>query len=441
MTRKNLELNDISALDFTTQCARIADAYSNDTSSVDGGIFAYLAKRLIAAEVQPGGPYSNESGKPTILLNATIGRLFLLMGHPLPSVDAYLGANVSHLTKADREALIHYQTTRSAMLRKEQSKSQQHMSYRRAAKTLSTLDEPIKTQALQFLARIEKADTTREIAAISEFTAHALADVRISTAKLRMLGEANVHSWIAYSIYDHILDEEADTALLPAANICMRIAFTQYKQALPARHPMQALVTQYFDKVDATSAWEVASCRAIVADETITIDTLPDYQRYEMLAWRSCIHILGPLVVASFTPSLSGKDLDNLLSGLHHYLIARQLGDDIHDWREDLTAGRISAVVALLLARQNLPEHSVQSLEVLTLAIQKDFLNIGAVQISELILEHVQQALAELTEAGCDSSSELIGLVRRLERMANESIRHQQRFTNFQSEYTVAEST
>lgn len=159
-----------------------------------------------------------------------------------------------------------------------------------------------------------------------------------------------------------------------------------------------------------------------------------------MLAWRSCIHILGPLIVASFTPSLSGKDLDTLTSGLHHYLIARQLGDDIHDWREDLTAGRISAVVALLLARQNLPEHSVLRLEALTRAIQKDFLNIGVVQISELILEHARQAFAELTAAGCNSSSELIDLTRRLERMASESVRHQRRFTSFQDEYKSADA-
>lgn len=434
MTQKNLALNDISSLDFTTQCARIADAYSTDASSVDGSIFAYLAKLLIAAEVQPGGPYSDESGKPTIQLNATIGRLFLLMGRPLPSVDTYLDANASDLTKADREALILYQAARRAMPHKEQSKPQ-HMSYRRAVKTLSALEEPVRTQALQFLGRIEKADTTREIAAISEFTAHALADVRISPAKLHILGEANVHSWIAYSIYDHILDKEADSALLPAANICMRIALAQYKQVLPARHPLQPLITQYFNKVDSISAWEITSCRAVVADGAITIDTLPDYQQYEVLAWRSCVHILGPLIVASFTPSLSGKDLDNLTSGLHHYLVARQLGDDIHDWREDLTVGRISAVVALLLARQGLPEHSVQRLEVLTPAIQKDFLNIGALQISELILEHARQAFAELTEAGCNSSSELIGLIHRLERMANESIRHQQRFIRFQGEY------
>lgn len=432
--QKNLALKDISALDFTNQCARIADTYSSDASLVDGDIFAHLATRLIAAEIRPGGPYRDEGGRPTVQLNATIGRLFLLMGKTLPNVDKYLHTPHDHLSDADRSALDYYRATQNTMMHTTRHRQKQHPSYARAIKTLSGLDEPVRAQALQFLARVEAADTTSEIASIAGFTKRALVNVAISPAKLQLLGEANVHSWIAYTIYDHILDKEAGAALLPAANICMRIAFTKYKQALPARHPMQMLIAQYFDKVDAISAWEVTSCRFEVADEIITIHALPDYQQYEALAWRSCIHILGPLIVAASSP-MSATQAKQFTKGLHHYLIARQLGDDIHDWREDLAAGRISAVVALLLARQNIEGGYARSLAELIPVIQKDFLYAGAAQISKLILHHTERAFSELTAAGCDSTSELIGLVTRLERMANESIRHQQRFVGFQDRY------
>jgi len=438
MTINNLlKLNDIQGLDFTTLCVRIADAYSNDASSVNGDVFAYLAKRLIAAEIQPGGPYNDETGQLTVRLNAAIGRLFLLMGHPLPNVDAYLNRTDGPLTRGDREALRHYHMTRREALQKEKSSPKRHTSYRHAARTLTALDEPARTQGLQFLARIEAADTTREIAAISQFTMHALQGSNISSAKLNTLGEANVHTWIAYTIYDHIIDKEADTALLPTANICMRLALAAYKRTLPPRHPLQQLITEYFYKVDAVSAWEITSCRFTVADGLIHIRALPDYQQYDTLAWRSCIHILGPLIVASLT----AQDTEHLTSGLRHYLIARQLGDDIHDWREDLTAGRISAVVASLLVRQKIQEHSTYSLDVLVPAIQEDFLEVGAIEVSKLILHHTSRALSELTLAGCDPSSELMGLVHRLERMANESIRHQQRFVSFHGEYGATAET
>lgn len=436
MTQKNLELSDALALDFTELCARIADAYSHDATSVDGSIFAYLAKRLIAAEIQSGGPYNDESDNPTIRLNAAIGRLFFLMGRSLPNVDAYLDTASPQPSTADHEALELYKAARKDVLHKENKHSKQHTSYRRAIKTLTALEDPVKTQALHFLERIEAADTTREIAAISHFTKRAIKNTLVSPTQLNVLGEANVHSWIAYTIYDHILDKEADAALLPAANVCMRLALAHYQKALPARHPLQPLIVKYFDKVDTISAWEVTSCRFPVADNSIRIQSLPNYQDYEALAWRSCIHILGPLIVAALSPSSSAKNSKHLVAGLHHYLIARQLGDDIHDWREDLMAGRITAVVALLLARQELQENSLHSLDDLIPIVQKDFLNAGAIQISQLILQHTKHALFELAAAGCDPSSELIDLVRRLERMANESIRHQQRFADFQNEYS-----
>lgn len=440
MTRKDLELNDISALDFTTLCTRIADAYENDKSSVDGVTFALLAQRLITAETQPGGPYTNEYGQLTVDLNAAVGRLFLLMGHPLPNVDAYLASVSGKLSDADHAALKHYKQVRDGALHTEAALPDRHVSYRHAAKTLATLEEPIKTQTLQFLARIEAADTTQEIAAISHFTELALKGASVPVAKLRALGEANVHSWIAYSIYDHILDKESDASLLPAANVCMRLALERYKQSLPVRHPLQSLITHYFDKVDTTSAWEVTACRFSIKDDFIHISELPNYEQYETLAWRSCIHILGPQIVASFASSMSHEDAKHLATGLHHYLIARQLGDDIHDWREDLTAGRISAVVALLLNRQSVLENSTQSLASLVATIQEDFLLAGAVEISNLILHHTERALSELIAAGCNPSSELIDLVHRLERMATESERHQRRFVGFRHTYSKAHS-
>ncbi len=436
MTRRNLELNEISTLDFTALCTQLADAYANDRSSVDGAVLAELAKRLIAAETQPGGPYTNEAGLITIQLNAAIGRLFLLMGHPLPNIDTYLSEASPKLSAIDHAALKHYQAARENTSSRKTQQTKQHISYRRATKTLATLDEPIKTQALQFLARIEAADTTHEIAAISEFTQRALGDTSIPLAKLHALGEANVYSWIAYSIYDHILDKEADASLLPAANVCMRLALECYKQTLPVRHSLQALIARYFDQVDTTSAWEVTSCRFAITDDTIKIGALPDYEQYEPLAWRSCIHILGPQIVASFAPSTPSKNAEHLAVGLQHYLIARQLGDDIHDWREDLLAGRISAVVALLLFRQGVREGSIHNLTALVATIQEDFLRTGAVEVSNLILQHTERALSELGAAGCDSASELIDLVQRLARMAREAAHHQQRFVSFQHTYS-----
>lgn len=442
MTQQRLELVDLAGLDFTALCQRVIEAYDTNRDALHGDIFAYLAKQLVAMEVAPGGPYRDEHGTIAITLNAIIGRLFLQMGHPLPNIEAFLTSQPrALLTKIDQRALDAYMRA----LEPKQAQgadfhSTQQAAYQRASKRISSLGEPVRTQLLTFLERIKKADTTHEIAAIALFAKDTLPDARISPATLNTLSEANIHTWIAYTIYDHILDGEADAALLPAANICMRHALQLYRQSLPIKHPLQLVITEYFNRVDIASAWEISSCRIHVHEGHISIASLPDYADYHMLAWRSCIHILGPLIVAAHT-QLSDEAISHLTKGLHHYLIARQLSDDIHDWREDVTSGHVSAVVSMLLARQSVTPDSSHDLRVLISAIQEDFLNEGVLEASTHIMNYANQSLTELLAAGCNESSELVGLVRRLKRMAEESTKQRQRFASFKQSYTTGPET
>jgi hypothetical protein len=46
---------------------------------------------------------------------------------------------------------------------------------------------------------------------------------------------------------------------------------------------------------------------------------------------------------------LDGTEVRQLQRFFHHFLIARQLNDDAHDWEDDLAQGRLTAVVDLLL--------------------------------------------------------------------------------------------
>jgi len=434
MVQNRLQLTDIAGDGLVDLCEHIMHTYRRDPSAIDGAVYARLAEQLLAAEVQPGGPYKDEAGNSTLTLNATIGRLFILIGKPLPNIDAYL-AQFSHkrLSRGDQEILKRY---RLAKTNPPETKkfSERHSAYQRAEKTLEALAEPTRTQALQFLARVETADVTGEIATFADFANEALS-ANVTTIKLNKLGEANIHSWIAYTIYDHILDKEADPMLLPVANVCMRLAINLYRQSLPVRHPLQILITDYFNRVDTTSVWELTACRLSIRDGSIIIPRLPDYKQYETLAWRSCIHILGPIIVASTT--LPAAKMDYFMKGLRHYLIARQLADDIHDWREDLAAGRISAAVALLLTRQNIGPDSIHSLEQLTVNIQKDFLQDGAEEICQLILHHTRQAHSLLIASGCKTDSSILALITRLEAMATSSMHQQTRFLEFKNAYQV----
>lgn len=437
MKQKVLKLGDVRKLDLLNLSSHIADIYSKDKTKISGALFAHLAKQLLAAEVQPGGPYRDKKGKVTPKLNAAIGRLFVLMGNPLPNIDTYLSSiDPSLLTASDRTAMKQYVATRLSITSVDESTQESSRPYRLAQKTLGRTAEPVRTQALTFLKRVESADVTNEIALFAHFTAQAF-DAHISSTKLDLLGEANIHGWIAYMIYDHIIDHEATTTLLPVANICMRLAIERYRNVLPANHPFQSQIIHYFDQVDAANAWELAHCRFEVSEATIHVQLLPDYQQREILAQRSLIHILGPIIVASLaTPLVQQPEKMELLThGLRQYLIARQLSDDIHDWKEDLGAGQVSAVVARLLQSYDVRQAIAYSLDELTSALEGEFLQQASRDMSETIAEHARCAVDDLLKVDCSPSSELIGLMTRLEDMAHASINQQSHFLDFQKEY------
>lgn len=67
-----------------------------------------------------------------------------------------------------------------------------------------------------------------------------------------------------------------------------------------------------------------------------------------MLAQRAMGHVIGPLLELRDSDKLHSQQLA-IQRGLEQYLIARQLNDDIHDWKQDVSVGQITFVVAYLL--------------------------------------------------------------------------------------------
>lgn len=188
---------------------------------------------------------------------------------------------------------------------------------------------------------------------------------RLPNDFVEKLGLANLYGWLAYTIYDDFLDEEGKPELISVANVAMRRSLDNYFQALPSDTAFHRLVRQTFDTIDSANAWELAHCRFAVRGKRLVVGTLPGYGNLSKLAERSIGHALSPLAVLA----AAGQGPDtaaarNLLKAFRHYLIARQLNDDAHDWPEDLQNGHITAVVARLLAEMKIKpgEHAIDDL-------------------------------------------------------------------------------
>lgn len=432
-----LDLSTIMNMDLADACMSIAEAYKRSNTLVSGAIFAYIAKQLIGCETAPGGPYSKDSNlysKASVRLNITIGYLFVTLGQPLSKVDTYImKLDSKKMQPAEYYLLQIYSEAKQAPnLRLQRPK--ENRPYSHAYKTLNKLGAPAREQALSFLERVHGADSTGEISAIALYTAQSIG-THIPPSILHRLGEANIYSWIAYTIYDHIIDKQTDGTNLPVANIVMRLALDRYSGLFPHDDWFQTVIAQHFDQVDNASAWELQHCRFPVLDQLATITNLPDYATHDILAERSGVHILGPLAVTrlvGYPPEKTAR----LEKGLRHYLIARQLSDDIHDWREDLAAGHASAVVARLLASQKILPNQYNVLH-LTKHLQDDFWRHSMKTINDDIVLHAKQAIEHLLAAGCQPSGKLISLVSRLIEAAKASMKERARFTEFYAAYEI----
>ena len=184
---------------------------------------------------------------------------------------------------------------------------------------------------------------------MATITAQAL-DASLDEKAVAHLNSASLNGWIAYTIYDDVIDNQPVPELISVANFALRQTEDHFHLALPGDSSFKDFVARALIIVDAANAWESTHARANVSKNVIIISTLPDYADYDQLAARSWGHVLaasGCLLIAGY--KLSSPEQASLRLFFRHYLIARQLNDDAHDWEEDLRNSQLSPAVCLLL--------------------------------------------------------------------------------------------
>jgi hypothetical protein len=222
-----------------------------------------------------------------------------------------------------------------------------------AARQCRDLPEELRRTVLELLGKLAGGGNGPEIIGLAtRFNGSLIAGLDPAPAGLLdVLGLANLYGWLAYTVYDDFLDEEGRPELLPAANTAMRKSLGGFSQALPGHQAWRQMVRRAFDDIDGANAWEQAGCRFGRRSGGLVVGRLPDYADMSKLAERSLGHALPPMaVLAAKGLDLSGASCVHVMTALRHYLIARQLNDDAHDWPDDLHSGHITAVVALILS-------------------------------------------------------------------------------------------
>ena len=186
-------------------------------------------------------------------------------------------------------------------------------------------------------------DTHGHIFALSSYFASLLKpEYSVSPALITLLNVANGYGWLAYTLYDDLLDGEGDIASLPLANTMLLRVISIYNDlALPPG--FHRFFRRIMDRIEAANYWEITYCRLPIRRNAVIIKQLPQYRTYNLLADRSLGHALGPLAILASIQATA--DMRSCTALFRHYLIARQLNDDMHDWKSDIAAGRITPVV------------------------------------------------------------------------------------------------
>lgn len=242
----------------------------------------------------------------------------------------------------------------------------------------SALPIELRAQAKNALERIRTVDKSRHIALLPQLFCAALGSQgkAISDSLIISLGQANLYGWIAYTIYDDILDGEDARAQLSAANVCLRELTTIFQTSLPDKPSFHALAQDTLDTIDAANTWEILHCRSV--------QNPPEYSDLSRLADRSLGHALGPLaIVFSLGYKPESTEIQTVTNLFCHYLIARQLNDDMHDWEEDLRRGQVNAVGAQLL--RAMPEGGPEKWRAF-------FWETEVVDMCERVIEHIEKS-------------------------------------------------
>lgn len=389
--------------------------YNYHKTEIDGVCLAHFTNKMLANEVEVGGPYYGSNQEVDILTNFVISKLFNAFGSPLPNVEKFLKSR-RPLSFADGNENIIYGLLQSSDPEHVTSEMPPTMPFLAEALThkklikgiqpkispiykivsenvyndLQNISSPIKDRALIVWKMINQTDTSHEITEISKYFANSLLNHPKSfTQDLYVnLGMANFYVWMAYTIYDDLIDEEGQIDLLPVANIMLRKALGIYAQLSHKNPLLLQEIFESFDKMDEANSWELAHCRYEVNNDKIKIGRLPAYSNYQLLANRAWGHILGPVVILSRLQITTAQRQMDIQKGLEHFLIAKQLSDDLHDWNSDFQKGHISTTAAYLLKAIKI-KPGLHSVSELTKRMQEYFWSGGVKEINKIILRHL----------------------------------------------------
>ncbi len=430
-------------------------------ADADGAALARILAGLAAHETEEGGPYAATVGgtRADVDTGINLAVAVFLRRHDvrLPKLDAFLaerlpvsGAVSSPFIGARmfQELLRAYRASDGAVAAgpdaDERVTSEEERLFRelfRAAdERLEGLSPAFAENARAVIRRTIRGNPDKQMSLMPLYMRQALGNVgqRFGDRRIAELGLANVFFWTAFIVYDDFWDEDeaAEPRLLPVANLFARHYVAFFEHAAPEASGFPAFFHGLMDQLDAANEWEMRACRLKRSGSRLQVpEELPAYGEYDIKFFPAAGHVLGPVaMLLELGYALEGPEVAGLIRYFAHYLVAMQLNDDAHDWKEDLARGHISTVVAKLLSvwKDSHPERKAIDLKKDMPELERLFWFETLAPICESVLAHARQSRAALRALSfVEDPAPLERFVARNERVAQEALAEQRKSVDF----------
>lgn len=154
----------------------------------------------------------------------------------------------------------------------------------------------------------------------------------------------------------------------------------------------------------------------------VAIAELPRYGNGIVLAERAFAHALTPMAILASYPDSHDKDSRHIEIAMQHYLIARQLNDDMHDWVKDMQAGQASYVVTAILRDINVKQ-GTHDLDSLVREMQKCFRRKTMPNVCQCMLRNISLSRRHFAVSGLlQATNDIYALLDSLELSARHSL-------------------
>ena len=180
----------------------------------------------------------------------------------------------------------------------------------------------------------------------------------LSSSLVRRLCVANNNLWLALNLYDDCLDTPGAVTVLPQANRLYRSFLTTCLSLGYDQH-FYRVFHHTLNRLDAANTKELTKFRLTIRNGKIILPTKqPNFGPLSSLADKSLALALAPAAVFYSLPNNQQEDrLMNIMSFFRFALSAKQLADDIKDWRADLASGHLTQANWLII--KNLKQKSM----------------------------------------------------------------------------------